>query len=386
MQPRVDITPERRLNGKLLEAIPAVRAATELSVVIPTFNERANVPELIRRLEARLAGVAWEAIVVDDDSPDGTSLAAKEIAARDPRVRCIRRVGRRGLAGACIEGILSCAAPVVAVIDADLQHDETILTHMLAEIRSGADLAVGTRYASGGSSSAGLSSFRQWGSETATGLARRFLGVNLSDPMSGFFMIRRERVEAIAGKLSTDGFKILLDIVASSPPLKTVEIPYGFRQRFAGESKLDTLVTAEYLGLLFSKLSGGLLPVRFLMFAAIGGSGVFVHLGALSVALKLLNLGFSWSQLAATLTAMTWNFMLNNLFTFRDRRLKGLAFFIGLATFCAVCSMGTIANVGVASWIHESRSASWWLAGLAGAVMGSVFNYAASSVVTWRNT
>jgi dolichol-phosphate mannosyltransferase len=381
MQLKVDMALEERFD-----ASPRRFAAAELSVVIPTYNESANVPELLRRLDACLTGVAWEAVVVDDDSPDGTWRVAKEIAAADPRVRCIRRVGRRGLAGACIEGMLSSAAPVVAVIDADLQHDETVLPRMLAEIRSGADLAVGSRYAEGGSSSEGLSAFRRWGSETATRLARRFLGVQLSDPMSGFFMIRRERVDAIAGKLSNDGFKILLDIVASSPaPLKTVETPYTFRERVAGESKLDTLVTAEYLGLLFSKLSGGVVPVRFLMFAAIGGSGVFVHLGALFIALKALGFSFSWAQLAATLVAMTWNFMLNNTFTFRDRRLKGFAFFIGLLTFCAVCSIGTVANVGVASWIYGSSSVSWQLAGLSGALMGAVFNYAASSVVTWRN-
>jgi dolichol-phosphate mannosyltransferase len=377
---KVDTAPEERFGAG------AKRAAAELSVVIPTYNESANIPELLRRLDAALEGAAWEALIVDDDSPDGTWRVAKKIAARDPRVRCIRRVGRRGLAGACIEGALSSAAPVVAVMDADLQHDETILPRMLAEIRAGADLAVGSRYTDGGGASGGLSAIRRWGSETATALARRILGVQLSDPMSGFFMIRRERIEAVAPRLSNDGFKILLDIVSSSPePLRTVETPFTFRKRLTGESKLDTLVTAEYLGLLFSKLSGGLVPVRFLMFAAIGGSGVFVHLAALFAALRGLHAGFSWAQLAATVTAMTWNFALNNMFTFRDRRLRGLAFFFGLLTFYAVCGVGTIANVGVASWIYDSHSVSWWLAGLSGALMGAVFNYAASSVVTWRN-
>jgi dolichol-phosphate mannosyltransferase len=380
MQLQVDIEPETRRK-----ADPDRRLGPELSVVIPTYNESANVPELLKRLDLALAGVAWEAIVVDDNSPDGTWRTTKDIAALDHRVRCIRRVGRRGLAGACIEGVLSSSAPVVAVIDADLQHDETALPQMLREIRAGADLVVGSRYMGGGSSSEGFSRFRKWGSEMATALARKFLGIHLSDPMSGFFMVRRERIDAIADRLSNDGFKILLDIVASSPaPLKTVETPYKFRQRLAGESKLDTLVTAEYLGLLFSKLSGGLVPVRFLMFAAIGGSGVFVHLGALSVALQALHFVFSWAQLTATLVAMSWNFALNNMFTFHDRRLKGSAFFIGLLTFCAVCSIGTVANVGVASWIYDSRSVSWWLAGLSGALMGAVFNYAASSVITWR--
>jgi dolichol-phosphate mannosyltransferase len=217
------------------------------------------------------------------------------------------------------------------------------------------------------------------------------LKVTINDPMSGFFMIRRDKVEELAPKLSKEGFKILLDLVsATETPLKAVEIPFTFRERLTGESKLDSLVTAEYLGLLFSKLSGGVLPVRFLMFAAVGGSGVFVHLAALAVLLDWLgdmgmDSAFEWSQFGATMVAMTWNFLLNNQLTYRDRRLKGFAFLTGLVTFYVVCFVGTIANVGVASWIHTSLTPSAFVAGLAGALMGSVFNYAASSVLTWRS-
>lgn len=365
-------------------AILVAQTAPELSIVVPTFNESANVAALVGLLDKALGGIAWEVIFVDDNSPDGTSNVAKALARTDPRVRCLRRVGRRGLAGACIEGILSSAAPTVAVMDADLQHDETILPKMFTAIRDGADLVVGSRYVEGGSSSNGLSSVRQWGSETATTLAKRFLRIELSDPMSGFFMIRREKVEAIAGALSREGFKILLDIVASTPErLKTVEVPFTFRERQAGESKLDSLVTAEYLGLLFSKISGGVLPVRFLMFLAVGASGIVVHLATLKMASYAFALTFSWAQFTATMVAMTWNFILNNQLTYRDRRLSGLPFVYGLVTFYAVCSLGTLANVGAASWIYGFKP-SQMLAGLAGAILGSVFNYAASSVLTWR--
>ncbi|WP_370678313.1 glycosyltransferase family 2 protein [Pleomorphomonas sp. PLEO] len=359
-------------------------SAPELSIVVPTFNESANIAPLVRLLDKALSGIAWEVIFVDDNSPDGTSRVAKELGLIDSRVRCLRRVGRRGLAGACVEGIMSSAAPTVAVMDADLQHDETILPAMLSAIRNGADLVVGSRYVEGGSSSSGLSLIRQWGSETATALAKRFLRIELSDPMSGFFMIRREKVEAIASVLSSDGFKILLDIVASTPErLNTVEIPFTFRERKAGESKLGTLVTAEYLGLLFSKISGGLFPVRFLMFLAVGASGIVVHLATLKITTLAFALTFSWAQFAATMVAMTWNFVLNNQLTYRDRRLSGLQFIFGLVIFYAVCSLGTLANVGVASWIY-GFGPNQMLAGLAGAILGSVFNYAASSVLTWR--
>lgn len=374
----------------LLQVVPMSPGAPELTIVVPSYNERDNIPVLFERVGAALKGVSWEMVVVDDDSPDGTWSRVKDLAQTDGRIRCIRRVGRRGLSGACIEGILSSSSQICAVMDADLQHDETLLPKMLAAIRDGADLAVGSRYVDGGSSGSGFSSVRQWGSETATRLARQMLKVTINDPMSGFFMIRRAKVEELAPKLSKEGFKILLDLVsATETPLKTVEIPFTFRERLAGESKLDSLVTAEYLGLLFSKLSGGVLPVRFLMFAAVGGSGVFIHLAALAVMLDWfddagLDSAFEWAQFGATMVAMTWNFLLNNQLTYRDRRLKGFAFLTGLVTFYVVCFVGTIANVGVASWIHTSLTPSAFVAGLAGALMGSVFNYAASSVLTWR--
>lgn len=362
----------------------ANRLPAELAIVVPTYREAANLEELFRRIAAALDGVAWEAVVVDDDSPDGTATLARGIAARDPRIRVIRRVGRRGLSTACVEGALATAAPFVAVMDADLQHDETRLGPMLARLKQhDVDVVVATRYAEGGSVGdwgAGRQAISRW----AGRLSRMMLRAELSDPMSGFFMIRREKVEAIAGALSREGFKILLDIVASTPErLKTVEVPFTFRERQAGESKLDSLVTAEYLGLLFSKISGGVLPVRFLMFLAVGASGIVVHLATLKMASYAFALTFSWAQFTATMVAMTWNFILNNQLTYRDRRLSGLPFVYGLVTFYAVCSLGTLANVGAASWIYDFKP-SQMLAGLAGAILGSVFNYAASSVLTWR--
>ncbi len=365
---------------------PTQPAVAELTVVVPAYNERANVEPLIAKLTAALEGIAWEVIYVDDDSPDGTAQAAKAIGERDPRVRCIRRVGRRGLAGACIEGILSSSAPYVAVMDADLQHDETVLPRMLEALRSGADIAVGSRYVEGGSSGEGLNAIRQWGSDLATNLARRGLGVALTDPMSGFFMVRRDVVEGIAENLSREGFKILLDIVATSRNnLSVVEVPFTFRERLEGESKLDSLVTAQYLGLLVSKATRGLIPIRFLMFALVGASGVAVHLAALYALFEVLALGFAWAQLGATMTAMTYNYVLNNAFTYRDKRLTGLSFWVGLLTFYLVCSFGTLANVSVATWIHGYNETIPLIAGFVGALMSAVFNYAATKALTWRD-
>jgi dolichol-phosphate mannosyltransferase len=378
-------------RANLLAALgaPGETAATipgpEISIVVPTFKERDNVPVLVGLIDKALAGRRWEIIFVDDDSPDGTADAAKALAAADGRVRCLKRLGRRGLAGACIEGMLASSAPVVAVMDADLQHDEALLPLMLAAIEDGAQVVAGSRYVDGGTTGSGLSANRERGSHLATWLARRLLGVELTDPMSGFFMLRRDFFDRVAPRLSAQGFKILLDIMASAPEKPvTRELPFTFRERQYGESKLDTLVVLEYLSLVLSKLFGDWLSIRFVLFALVGATGVVVHLAALSVG--LIPLGFDGAQAVATGIAMVWNFWLNNRLTYRDRRLRGGAALLGLLTFCAVCSVGAIANVGVASWMYHAPEAwrpSWWLAGTAGALMGAVFNYAVSSVVTW---
>ena len=354
-----------------------------LSVVIPTFKERGNVAELVRRLDASLTGVAWEAIFVDDNSPDGTAAAVKEIAALDPRVRCLRRVGRRGLAGACIEGILSSAAPNVAVIDADLQHDEKVLPAMLARLEAGeADLVAATRYIAGGSA-ASFSDKRGAISQLATRLTHRLVGTALSDPMSGFFMMRRDRFEEIAPRLSPAGFKILLDIVTTAgSKLRIAEQPYSFGERFEGESKFNIQIGVEFLGLLLAKMTGDVVDPRFIFFAIVGSIGLVVHLTVLFAALALME-PFRAAQIIATFVAMTSNFLLNNELTYRDRRLKGWAMLRGFVLFCLIGSVGVLANVDLASWLYVERPI-WWVAGAIGAVMTVLWNYAMSTLFVWR--
>ena len=368
-----------------LSAAQISRAAPELTVVLPTYNERDNLPVVIDALREALQGLSWEVIVVDDDSPDGTGEAARALAERDTRIRVIRRIGRRGLSGACLEGFLASSSRFVAVMDADLQHDEALLPRMLEVMRSGeADLVVASRKVEGGDVGLGLSAIRKAGSSFANSLAKRILKVDLSDPMSGFFMVRRESIDDLAPKLSNQGFKVLLDIVASGKgTLRIRELPFVFRQRRHGESKLDTLVTFDYLGLLLSKFLGDLVSIRFLMFCLVGASGLLVHLAALRAAMLGLALDFLPAQIVATFVAMTSNFLLNNWLTYRDRRLKGPAMLWGLLTFYLVCSVGVVANLGVANLIYGNQPV-WWLAGTAGALMGAMWNYTASSILTWR--
>lgn len=364
-------------------ATAAAVARVELSVVIPTFKERDNVSELLRRLELALGGIAWEAIFVDDNSPDGTADQVKTIAARDPRVRCLRRVGRRGLAGACIEGILSSSAPYVAVIDADLQHDERILPQMLEKLVSGADLVAATRYVAGGSAES-FGTARSLISRLATRLVRRLLSTPLSDPMSGFFMMRRSRFDPIADRLTPAGFKILLDIATTADPsLVIAEQPYSFGTREQGESKFDLTVGLEFLGLLLSKLASGWLDPRFIFFAIVGTTGLVVNVAVLELVLFLTSASFPVAQSVGTFAALTSNFLLNNMLTYRDRRLRGLSMLTGFIGFCAIGAVGAITNVGLASWLYSERSMSW-VAGAAGAVMGVLWNYAMSTLFVWR--
>src|SRR5438477_10076427 len=276
-----------------------------LSVVVPTFNEHDNVARLYRKLEATLTGIAWEVVFVDDNSPDKTWEVVRDLARQDSRVRCIRRIGWRGLSGACIEGILASSAPYAAVMDADLQHDETQLPKMLALLQAGeSDLVVGSRYVEGGSADS-FNKQRAGVSALATGVAHRVLRVKIADPMSGFFMIRKDRFEQLAPQLSTQGFKILLDIVATARgDLRVKEIPYRFGSRLHGESKLDSTVALDFLGLVLAKLTGDVVSLRFLLFAMVGSTGLLVHLAALFVALEVFGLPFPEAQACGALVAM----------------------------------------------------------------------------------
>lgn len=361
-----------------------VATPLQLAVIIPTFNEAANVLPLLDKLSIALADYHWEAIFVDDNSPDGTADLVREIGQKDVRVRVVHRIGRRGLSSAVVEGMLATSAPILAVVDGDLQHDEMALPKMVAAIESDeADIAIGTRYAKGGSVGE-WDKLRHRASQGATWLGQKLLRVPLSDPMSGFMAIRRETLMAALPRLSGVGFKILLDIVASLPtPPRIAEVPYVFRARLNGESKADSMIALEYISLLIDKTIGRFIPTRLVSFLAVGGLGVAVHLTVLGTALAL-GATFLNGQFAAVATAIAFNFYLNNRFTYRDRRLKGWKMLTGLVSFYLVSAIGAVANIGIGNWVHQMDS-QWWLAGMAGVLVGAVWNFAASSFVTWRN-
>ena len=360
-------------------------AQLELAIILPTLNERDNLAPLVERIEGALGAGGWEVLVVDDNSADGTSDEARRLSLIDPRVRVIQRIGRRGLSSAAIEGFCATAAPYVAVMDADHQHDPKLLVQMLAAVKSGeADVAVASRFAEG-------ASMEEWGrpdreklSSVANMLARKLTGVDLSDPMSGFFLLPTATARTLVPGLSGIGFKILLDLLATSQtPLKVKDIPMNFSARRAGESKLDRAVAFDFLAGLYDKSFGRIIPTRFAMFGTVGALGVLVHMAILYLFLLIGGMHFSWSQAVATFGAMSFNFWLNNFLTYRDRRLKEAdRVFWGWLKFIGACSIGAFANVAVATTLFD-RGLHEVLAALVGIAIGSVWNYALSSRFVW---
>ncbi len=284
--------------------------------------------------------------------------------------------------------MLSTSAPVLAVMDADMQHDERILPQLLEKINEGGhDLVVGSRYVSGG----GIGDWderRAAISRFSNALAQRVTKVQLADPMSGFFMLRREVLDEVVDDLSGVGFKLLLDILASSSrPLDCAEVPYTFRTREAGESKLDNSVALDFAVMLLEKTVGRYVPVKFIMFSLVGATGLVVHLLALTLSYQLFGIEFAVAQTVATVTAITFNFFLNNVFTFRDRRLKGWGLLSGWVSFALACSVGAVANIGVAVYLFElyegTISLRWIWSAVAGVLVGAVWNYAVTAMYTW---
>jgi dolichol-phosphate mannosyltransferase len=355
-----------------------------LSIVSPTYNEIENIKSLATLIEQAMGPEGWELLFVDDDSPDGTSDYVRELARTDRRIRCVQRIGRRGLASACVEGMLASSAPCIAVIDADLQHDERLLPKMTALMETNdLDLVIATRYAAGGGTGS-WDEGRKALSRFATTLAQRLLKQNVSDPMSGYFLVSRSMINESVRRLSGIGFKILLDILMSSPRrLRIDEVPYTFRDRQAGTSKLDSTEIWNFGMLLVDKTVGRFIPVRFVAFIMVGGLGTLVHMSVLYILFGASITTFVIAQALATIIAMIFNFYLNNLLTYRDMRLVGRKWLTGLATFMLVCSLGAIANIGVADYLFQ-RDSKWAIAGLAGILVGAVWNFAMTRLYTWR--
>ena len=368
------------LDPTLLPATGILRARlpADLAIIVPTYNEATNVPLLVEKLETALVGHAWEVIFVDDDSPDGTAEIVNRIGRALPHVRCIQRVGRRGLSSAVIEGVLSVNAPYVAIMDADLQHDESLLVPMLRLLEArNTDLVVGSRYIDGGSVGE-WSKIRRAMSRVATSLSQLVIRTPLTDPMSGFFMVRRECFLAAAHRLAGNGYKILLDLLSSSAELlRVAELPYRFRARLHGESKLDSQVLIDHALLLAKKAVGQYVPVRPLFLAGLLVGAVVVHLGLLSGALRWLEFGLA--QAVASVFGVVASYLLTA--SFKRRRVDGSAAIANLFSFLMTASIGLAGNLSLAGVLYN-ETCMWWLAGAAGAILSTVWTHMSAAAAT----
>ncbi len=370
--------------------VPIATLPSVLSLILPTYNESESLPVLLPKLAAALKGLEFEVIVVDDDSPDRTWEVAQKLSAGMPQLRVIRRVGRRGLSSAVIEGFLSARGSVLAVADADGQHDLGILPKLDAAVREKGGVAIGSRYAEGGS-------VGEWDerrhalSRAGTRMAIALCKVEVKDPMSGFFAIDRSLFERTFPRLNPKGFKILLDVLIHIPADTPVsEVPFTFGVRERGESKLSRRVQIEFLEYLYDATVGRYVPLTFLKYAMVGALGVVVHLAAYVVVSRFVLhqadvdvLGFPLALVAGMEAAIVFNFLLNNSWTFSSAKLRGWRAVAGFLRFNLACAVGAFANYAVT--LHLRGQGSPELLSVAvGAFLGMIWNYTMSRMVTWR--
>ena len=314
------------------------------------------MPLLVERLEQALAGIAWEVVFVDDDSPDGTGDVVRDLVRSDPRVRVIERIGRRGLSSASVEGVLSSAAPYFAVMDADLQHDDAVLPEMLRRLKAeNLDIVVGSRYVDGERTD-GLRP-QAPGDQPVRGRRRRLV-LHADAHRPDERLLRDDARRPSTRRCAASRSRASRSSSTSSPRRRVRSASPRCRSSSTPASTARASSTAmaawEFGMLVLDKLIGRYVPVRFVVFAFVGGTGLVVHLSSLYL-LTGIGIGFAAAQTIAVFAAMTWNFFLNNLITYRDRRLRGLALLRGLVTFYAICAVGAVANIGVAEFVFDNR-------------------------------
>ncbi|MEG4986905.1 glycosyltransferase [Microcoleus sp. BR0-C5] len=362
------------------------------SLVIPTYNECKNVKSIVEKLSHLLDGSIpgnYELIVVDDNSPDRTWEVALSLTPEYPQLRVMRRENERGLSTAVIRGWQAARGEVLGVIDADLQHPPETLLQLLAEIQRGADLAAASRHvAEGGVSDwSVVRRFLSRGAQTVGLVLLPGVVGRVSDPMSGYFMVRRT---CIAGKtMNPAGYKILIEVLGRGDIRWIGEVGYVFQERQEGDSKVTWKQYIEYLQHLL-RLRFARWPMgKFLRFGLVGFSGVFVNMGVLYVLVDILGLGLTRSLIVAGELAIISNFLWNDLWTFGDiskrqpgsrQRLKRLL------KFNTICLMGLILNVLLVNLLFNVLGMNKYLANLIAIATVTLWNFWINMKLSWRVT
>ena len=361
-----------------------------ISIVIPTFNEVENIVPLLKKLTLILNDFEYEIVVVDDDSPDGTSDEVNKYMKKNKRIKLITRIGRSGLSSAIKEGLIFAQGKYLLVLDGDGQHHPSFILNMLEEMqRSKYDIVIGSRFLNN-SKLEGLSNERSLGSKIANKMSRISLHKNyskLTDYLSGCFCVEKEMTKKYIRKIEINGFKFLYELLSlSKGKLAVHEVPLIFKQRRFGNSKLDIAIVWDFLISIIHNLTLRLLPRRAISFGMVGISGVFVQLFITSFLVEIFLIDFYNALPFAVISAATSNFLINNQLTFRSDRLRNLGLVVGLLKFLIVASLPVIANVGITTAIYKYISADTFIAQIAGIAIVYAWNYLASSSFVWKKS
>lgn len=354
------------------------------SLVIPTYNERQNIEVLIPRLIDLLRSyVPFEIIVADDDSPDLTWQAVEDLSSKFPEVRLLRRFNQKGLSAAVIDGFLNAKGNVLGVMDADMQHDESLLPAMISALKE-YPIVVGSRFLESGS--LGEAPFyRRAASWLANRLAKPFLRVNLKDPMSGFFVLRKDIFERCADRLNPRGFKILFEIIHCAKVDCIKEIPFTFGDRLHGESKMNHRIGLDFIRSLFEKAFGLHISIRFLRFCAVGLIGTAVNLLMLFILTTWVGMKQDVALLLAIFTAMISNYVINNRWTFGEYRVEGFLNILGsFLRFCCICSTGAFLNFCVAIVLNEKLGLNIYISNIVGITISAIWNFMQTKWIIWK--
>lgn len=354
----------------------------QVSVVVPTYNEAGNIPMIYDGLARALAGRAWELVVVDDDSPDGTADVVRALGRRHDNVRCIQRVQERGLCSAVHWGVQAAHGEVIVVMDGDLQHEVALIPRMLEALQAGHDIVSGSRFLKGAAEKGLPSTLRRRLSDWGNRLTNLFLGAALSDPLTGFFATSRRLFLDSIPQMQADGFKVFFDLVYHNRNVAIRELPFEFQRRRHGQSKLELYVLWLLACDIVSKLSRGMLPPRLVSFVAVGLIGSIFHF---SILYATMDLGavFWVAQAIATVVAMVFNFTINNMLTYSDDRLRGRAFYKGLLLYSLIASVGIVANVSTAQITYISLHGHTFIAATTGLVIDVIWRFVVSNRLIW---
>lgn len=353
-----------------------------VSIIIPTYNEHANIERLVREIDCAMGRESYEVIFVDDDSPDGTAYIIEKCS-RDYPVWVFVRRGRRGLATAVVQGFAHSSGDIIVVMDADLQHPPSAIPMLLERVRAGSDVAVASRYVKGGSAP-GLGSLRNLFSRAAVAVARALLpsAASVADPMSGFFALRRKVLDGIV--LEPSGFKILLEILALGKIESVCELPFSFTNRHAGVSKMSLGEQGRYFAHLLSLMFRTGELARLARFCLVGLSGVCVNMGVLWFLTGVIGLFYMLSACISIEASIVTNFLANNAFTFRDRNDQSKrSLFARLIRFNAVSIVAVGVNLGVLWLLTSVAGLSYLLSNLAGIALATVWNFLVNNHWTW---